>query len=74
MKHYRLPPFAPVLQSPVPQVPVGLSCALGYLHLGQVARVKVPPHLMEQAVTDIEGEVDGCLELPHAEDALVCEE
>jgi hypothetical protein len=37
-------------------MPLGMSAALGYLHLGQVARVKVPPHLMEQTVTDITGE------------------
>lgn len=35
---------------------MGLSAALGYLHLGQVARVKVPPHLLEQTVTDVSGE------------------
>jgi hypothetical protein len=34
---------------------VGVSSALGYLHLGQVARVKLPPHLMEQTVTDTHG-------------------
>lgn len=38
-----------------PQVPVGVSSALGYLHLGQVARVKVPSHLLGQAVADDEG-------------------
>lgn len=42
------------------QVPVGLSSALGYLHLGQVARVKVPPHLMEQTIGDTGGWVCGC--------------
>jgi hypothetical protein len=36
-------------------VPVGLSSALGYLHLGQVARIKVPQHLMEQAAADDTG-------------------
>ncbi|WIA34406.1 hypothetical protein OEZ86_012742 [Tetradesmus obliquus] len=40
-----------------PTVPLGLSSALGYLHLGQVARIKVPPHLMQQGAADDTGEV-----------------
>jgi hypothetical protein len=36
------------------QVPLGVSAALGYLHLGQVAKVKVPSHLVGSSggVTD----------------------
>lgn len=37
------------------QMPLGVSSALGYLHLGQLARVKVPPHLLETGVHEDDG-------------------
>lgn len=38
------------------QVPLGLASALGYMHLGQLARVKVPQHFMHEAVKQEDGE------------------
>eukprot|EP00775_Hariotina_reticulata_P008917 gene8917-9094_t len=37
-------------------VPLGLASALGYMHLGQLARVKVPQHFMHEAVKQEDGE------------------
>lgn len=44
----------------IAQVPVGLSSALGYLHLGQMAKVKVPAHLMTQGAADDSGRQHRC--------------